>query len=285
MKKLWIPIVIGLGLVGALVAQARQRAGATTPDPRPIAAASGVRAEGRLTTYPGGEVTVAAEYPGTIVELRVAEKSVVKKGDVIATIRADDERAALAASHARIDEAQADVKFLESEVGRQEQLAKMDGTTPQAVERAGHDRDAARARLSAATAEQKRLAAVVRKTRILAPISGVVVLRNVDAGETVSAGAPLVTIADLSRRRIEAEVDEFDAGRVQTGSHVRISAEGWAGSWRGTVEEIPDAVQPRRLKPNDPGRPSDTRVLLVKVALDEKTPLKLGQRVEVEIQK
>ena len=44
-------------------------------------------------------------------------------------------------------------------------------------------------------------------------------------------------------------------------------------------------MQPRRLKPQDPGRPSDTRVLLVKVALDEKTPLKLGQRVEVEITK
>jgi HlyD family secretion protein len=283
MKKLWIPIVIGLGLVGALVAQARGRN--ETKAPAPIAAPSGVRAEGRLTTYPGGEVTVATEYPGTIVELRVAEKSVVTKGDVIATIRADDERAALSASRARIDEAQADVKFLESEVGRQEQLAKLDSTTPQQVERAGHDLDAARARLSAAGAEQKRLAAVVRKTRILAPISGVVVLRNVDAGETVSAGAPLVTIADLSRRRVEAEVDEFDAGRVTTGSHVRISAEGWAGSWRGTVEEIPDAVQPRRLKPSDPGRPSDTRVLLVKVALDEKTPLKLGQRVEVEIAK
>ena len=283
MKKLWIPIVIGLGLVGALVAQARGRNQAKAP--APVAAASGVRAEGRVTTYPGGEVRVAAEYPGTIVELRVAEKSVVKKGDVIAIIRADDERAALEASRARIDEAQADVKFLESEVDRQQRLQKLDSTTPQQVERAGHDLDAARARLSAAGAEQKRLAAVVRKTRILAPITGVVVLRNVDAGETVTAGAPLVTIADLSRRRVEAEVDEFDAGRVQTGAQVRISAEGWAGSWRGSVEEIPDAVQPRRLKPSDPGRPTDTRVLLVKVALDEKTPLKLGQRVEVEIAK
>jgi HlyD family secretion protein len=284
MKKLWIPIIIGLGLVGALVAQARGRS-QQPKMPAPVAAASGVRAEGRVVTYPGGEVTVAAEYPGTIVELRVAEKSSVKKGDVIAIIRADDERAALGASHARVAEAQADVKFLESEVGRQEKLQKLDSTTPQAVERAGHDLDAARARLVAAAAEQKRLAAVMRKTRVVAPISGVVVLRNVDAGETVPAGAPLVTIADLSRRRIEAEVDEFDAGRVQTGSHVRISAEGWDGNWRGTVEEIPDAVQPRRLKPQDPGRPSDTRVLLVKVALDEKTPLKLGQRVELDIQK
>jgi hypothetical protein len=49
------------------------------------------------------------------------------------------------------------------------------------------------------------------------------------------------------------------------------------------VEEIPDAVMARRLKPQDPGRPSDTKVLLVKIALGGKTPLKLGQRVEVAI--
>jgi hypothetical protein len=51
----------------------------------------------------------------------------------------------------------------------------------------------------------------------------------------------------------------------------------------GKIEEIPDSVVARKLKPEDPGRPTDTRVLLVKVALLEKTPLKLGQRVEMEI--
>jgi hypothetical protein len=53
--------------------------------------------------------------------------------------------------------------------------------------------------------------------------------------------------------------------------------------WRGTVEEIPDQVVPRRIRPEDPGRPTDTRILAVKIALAGPTPLKLGQRVEVEI--
>ncbi len=51
------------------------------------------------------------------------------------------------------------------------------------------------------------------------------------------------------------------------------------------MEESPDAVVGRRLKPQDPGKPEDTRVLLVKVALLEPTPLKLGQRVEISIDK
>ena len=63
-----------------------------------------------------------------------------------------------------------------------------------------------------------------------------------------------------------------------------MSAEGFDRAWRGTIEEIPDSVVNRRLKPQDPSKPIDTRVLLVKVAFAEPTPLKLGQRVEVKIE-
>jgi len=48
------------------------------------------------------------------------------------------------------------------------------------------------------------------------------------------------------------------------------------------VEEIPDSVVPRRIRPEDPGRPIDTLVVPVKIALAESTPLKLRQRVEIE---
>ena len=54
-------------------------------------------------------------------------------------------------------------------------------------------------------------------------------------------------------------------------------------SWRGTVEEVRDSVTPRLLEPQDPARPSDTRVLGVKVAFAEPTPLKLGTTVELEV--
>lgn len=73
-------------------------------------------------------------------------------------------------------------------------------------------------------------------------------------------------------------------GKSAPNAAATISAEGYSGLvWRGRVEEIADAVVPRRTRPEDPGRPADTRVLLVRIALLDKTPLKLGQRVEVEI--
>ena len=111
-----------------------------------------------------------------------------------------------------------------------------------------------------------------------------VVARHADPGETVGPAAPLVTIVDLSRLRVEAEVDEFDIAHVAVGAEATITAEGYAGRrWRGEVEEIADAVVARQTRPEDPGRPADTRVLPVWLAFREANPLKLGQRVEVEI--
>ena len=110
--------------------------------------------------------------------------------------------------------------------------------------------------------------------------------RFVQPGETVDVGTRLVTIVDLKRVRIEAEVDEFDIGGITLGADVRVSAEGFPGlTWRGQVEEVPDTVVGRHLRPEDTARPVDTRVLLVKIVLLESTPLKLGQRIEVEIVK
>lgn len=243
-----------------------------------------VVAEGRLVAYPGAEVAVATELPGVVVRLTVDEKDRVRKGQVIAELKADDLRAELSESRARIAEAEADIRFAEVDLGRAERLLAEKVGTQDAADRARRNRDAASARKETAVAAASRLQAVLAKTRILAPIDGVVILRSVQPGEHLEAGESLVTIADLDRIRVEAEVDEFDTGRVALDAPVQVTAEGYTGqSWPARVEEIPDAVVPRRLKPQDPGKPSDTRVLLVKIALDGKTPLKLGQRVEVEI--
>jgi len=56
-----------------------------------------------------------------------------------------------------------------------------------------------------------------------------------------------------------------------------------APSTPGTIEEVADSVTLRALKPQDPGRPTDTRILAVKVALQEPTPLRLGTTVELRI--
>jgi len=284
MNRILYPILAILILAATVV-----QVNATRSKPAPqrvdkIAEKPRVVAEGRVVTYPGAEVTIGTDVAGTIDRLVVDEKEHVRRGETIAILKADDTRAALGVARARVGEADADIRLYESEVARAQNLFQVDIGSKQAWEKADRDLDAARARRASAAAEVSRLSALVEKTVITAPIDGVVITRHVHAGETIAAGDAIVTVADLAKTRIEAEIDEYDVARMKLGSSVQVHAEGFEREWRGTIEEIPDSVVNRRLKPQDPSKPIDTRVLLVKVAFAEPTPLKLGQRVEVKIE-
>jgi RND family efflux transporter MFP subunit len=284
MNRILYPILGVLILIATVV---QVRANRTKPNITPKVAATvetpRVVAEGRVVTYPGSEVTIGTDVAGTIERLAVDEKQQVRAGDVIAVIKADDTRAALSVARARVGEAEADIRLFAAEVERAKHLFQEDVGSKQSWDKAERDLDSARARLASATAEVRRLSALVEKTVITAPIDGVVITRHVHAGETIDAGEAIVTVADLKKTRIEAEIDEYDTARMHLGATAEVTAEGFGRTWRGTIEEIPDAVVNRRLNPQDPAKPIDTRVLLVKIAFAEETPLKLGQRVEVKI--
>ncbi|HEY0143562.1 MAG TPA: efflux RND transporter periplasmic adaptor subunit [Thermoanaerobaculia bacterium] len=285
MKKILYPALAVL-LLSATVVQVRatRNVRSVQPAQQIVAEKPVVVAEGRLVAYPGAEVTVGSDANGTIERLLVEEKQTVHAGQVIARIAADDTKAALAVARSRVGEADADIRLFAAEVARAQHLFREDVGSRQAVDKAERDLEASRARRGSAVAEVRRLEALVEKSVITAPIDGVVITRYAHAGETITNGDPVITIADLKRMRVEAEIDEFDVARVQLGGKAVVKAEGYKGQWRGTIEEIPDSVVNRRLNPQDPSKPIDARVLLVKIAFDETAPLKLGQRVEVRIE-
>ena len=286
-RKTALYAIPAAAFLAAGVVALRHSADATpSPSTRPLAVAATaprVVAEGRVATYPGREVVVGTDFPGRLLRVAVEEKQRVRKGDLLAEVDASEERAALAEAKARVSEAEADVRLSDAEIARARQLFEAKVGTKQAVDRAVRDRDAARARLDTAKAQVDALAARIAKARVVAPISGVVLAKHVSTGETVERGARIATVADVERLRVEAEVDEADAGRIRLGAPVVVKAEGEPATWEGSVEEIPDAVTGRKTKPQDPARPSDTRVLLVKVALARHDGLPLGRRVELEI--
>jgi RND family efflux transporter MFP subunit len=282
-------LVVAVFLLMALVVQARKLESRGAASSRGVVAQSKtvpaeIRAEGWVVAYPGADLTVGTDVAGTVVQMLVKEKDRVRKGQLIAELRSDDTRAALDEARATVAQADADIQLFDTEVHRAQMLFDEKVGTKQALDHATRDRDAAKARRETASATVRRLDATLDKTRIYAPISGVVLSRLVQPGETVKENSALIRMADLNRTRVEAEVDEFDTGHIHIGDSVKIRAEGYDGQqWRGRVEEIPDSVVGRQLKPQDPTKPIDTRVLLVKVAFAERTPLKLGQKVEVGI--
>jgi RND family efflux transporter MFP subunit len=280
----------GVALAGATALQARGTsstaagsratigAGEVTP------AASGVAAEGRVVAYPGAEVKVGAERPGRLVRVLVEEGQVVRRGDLLAEIDSDELRAARAEARARLLEAEAEARLAEANLARRQRLHEERIVAASDLDQATRDLDTARARVETARATLARCEAQLAKSHIAAPISGTVTARKVDAGQMVETGDQAFTIADLSRLRIEGEAHEADAGAVALGADVTITADGFPGhAWRGRVEEIPDSVTLRRLKPQDPSRPTDVRVLAVKVAFAEPVPLKLGTTVDLRI--
>ncbi len=255
-------------------------------DPRPADHdARAVRGEGKYVARPGAHLVLGTEVAGEIVALPVSENQTVRKGDLIAQIDSRRQRAQLAQARARIAEARADIDYLSRETERVEKLFTSNAASREMLDRARRDLAESTARRDQAVADADYYRTMVEKTRVVAPIDGVVVKRFVEPGQIVSAGDRIVTIADPSRARVEAEVDEFDAGRIAIGSPVLITAEGYPGrSWRGRVEQIPADVVARELKPQDPASPTDVGVLMVKIDVLERVPLKLDQRVEVEIQ-
>jgi HlyD family secretion protein len=245
-----------------------------------------VVADGRVAARPGAEVTVGTEAGGTVVNLPAAEKAKVRKGDLLVEFQADDQKAALADAEAKLAEAEAEFAYQNGEFQRRSK-AKTDAKQfVSDLEGTRRDLAVAESRRRSANAAIARCRSALARTRVVSPIDGVVLARHVEAGEFAPPGSRLVTVCDLSRLRIEAEVDEFDAGRIAPGDLATITAEGHGeAAWTGTVEEVPDRVAERTLRPEDPGRPSDTRVLLVKIAPEKPLPLKLGQQVEVEIRR
>lgn len=278
-----VSVVAGVGAYEWRNAQAL--AAEAAPSSRPSKPSNPVvLAEGRVVTYPGREVTVSSEISGRLLSVGAAERDTVTQGHVLAEIDVSEQRAALAEAYARTKEADTELGYQENELVRAQRLVEGRAIAKASLDRTGFERDAAKARRNSARASSARLATVVAKSKPVAPLDGVVLERHAEAGEMVTPGSPLFTVADLSRMRIEAEVAEFDAPHVRIGAKARVRAEGYAGRiFDAVVEEIPDRVIARDLRPLDPARPIDTRVLVVKLSIADAQGLKLGQRVEVEI--
>ena len=275
---------VGIALLAGTIKQVQPPAAPAAAPMAVGAPISGVAAEGRVVAYPGFEVTIGADAVGRLLRVNVEEGDLVRKGQVLAEIDASDLIASRDEARARLVEATAERHLAQLNADRKVKLFT-EGVLP-AFDRdaASRDVDITQARIETASAEIRRLEATIAKTRMISPIGGTVTSRVVNAGQMVDRGDPAFVVADLTRVRIEGEAHEADADRVSIGAQVEIRADGFPGqSFRGRVEEIPGSVTLRRIKPQDPARPTDVRVLALKVAFAGPTPLKLGSTVDLVV--
>lgn len=211
---------------------------------------------------------VASKASGRLVELLVSEGSVVKQGALIARIDAADAEAALASVRASLQQARAQLRQAQVELSRARddlkrtnELQAVGFLSPQAREQARGRAEAAEAAAEAATAAvrvaeaQVQVQAVSRdQTEIRAPFDGMVVSKLAQVGDVVSplsvaAGAQgaVVTMADLSTLKVEADVSEAQIGRVNVGGAVDVSFDALPGEhFSGAVAAILPVVDRAR---------------------------------------
>jgi multidrug resistance efflux pump len=124
------------------------------------------------------------------------------------------------------------------------------------------------------------------KCVVRAPISGTVLRAFMREGESFAllAPKPLFSLADDSGRRVRAEVDERDIGKVRAGQAVVVTSDAYPDrKFAGKVAELAHIMGRKSVVTGDPGDKSDRDVLEVLAELDsEAAALPLGLRVTVQ---
>lgn len=168
------------------------------------------------------EVKVFSQVPERVVALKFDVGDRVRRGQVLAVVRADTLAAGVKSAVAAIDSARANRDQLRDELARQRKLLARNIVPQSAV-------DALQAQLAAAEAQIRRLQAVARQARtargnatITAPISGIVGERFVDAGDMAVPSMPICTIVRRDRVKLVLEIPEQDLALVKQGMTARV---------------------------------------------------------------
>jgi HlyD family secretion protein len=205
------------------------------------------------------EAEIASQIVGRVVEVRVKDGSEVKKGDLLVLLDDREMKARYEAAMARIERAKAVIAQAVEEqakakryMDQAERLADRGASTATALADARSDFAKAAATLEVgkrelAESESMKVTSLqnLEWTRILAPMDGVVANLNVEVGEVVIAGTTnlpgtvLMTVADLSRMQVRADVDETDVRLVRAGQKARVYLQADpAQSIPGIVEQV-----------------------------------------------
>lgn len=195
------------------------------------------------TLQPLIQVDISSELSGVMRSVAVEENQRVKQGEVLAELdttrlsaQIDRAEASVKSAEAKILEAKTTLTETEQAFVRAEQLLNRGMTSKQALDTATAARDRAdanvamaEANLAIAEAELKQQQADLVKSKIYAPIDGIVLTRSVNPGQTVASSmqAPVLFVlaANLENMELKAAIDEADIGGVKPGQRARFTVD------------------------------------------------------------
>ncbi len=200
------------------------------------------RDQGNMTLSGNVEVTevdVAFKIPGRVTTLLTDEGRTVKAGDKIAQLDNAEYATQVAQSKAVLEHSNAQLEQAKNDFTRAEMLFKQEAISAQQMDAAKTVYDVAQAQIRQSTAALRTSEVRMRDAVLYAPVSGVVLKKNVEAGETVAVGTPVFTIGDLENPWIKVYVKEDKLGLIKLGQKVFVSTDTYPGKvYDGTVTYI-----------------------------------------------
>jgi len=206
---------------------------------------------------PSQSVEIGSQVIGVLEKVYVDRGSVIRKGQVLATLKADVERAATGVAQSRA-QAQADVQaaianrdYNRQRLVRAQDLVARNFISQQALDQTRTETDVAEQRLAQAR-EQKRTwdheyefaRAQLALRNLVSPLSGVVVDRYLSPGERVE-DRPVLKIATMDPLRVEVFMPAANYGQVKPGMSVTVYPElPNAGERTATVTLVDQFIDP-----------------------------------------
>jgi len=182
-----------------------------------------IRAIGSVVAAQG--VTVSTEISGTVRSIAFESGAAVNEGDLLVELDVTSEEAQL-----RSAEASADLAHLSLERSRE---LRATNTISQA------DLDAAIAQAKQADAQVANIQATIAKKTIRAPFAGRVGIREVNLGQYLNAGAPIVSLQSVDPVFVDFSLPQQHLSRISVGMVTRATSDAFAGAtFEGALSAI-----------------------------------------------
>lgn len=220
-----------------------------------------IPALGTLQSWESVDITSPVSQLVSSLEFEDGDR--VDAGQVLATLRQDEQLAARSELRARLADAGREVRRL-TDLARKNQVAQT-------------DLDSATTELEVLGHQLSVVAAQLADRTIVAPFAGVLGLREVSEGALVAAGQRLTTLDDVSRMRLQFTVPAKYLSVLIPGMPIVATTKAFPGEFRGQlaavdsrIDAVARAVTARALIPNDDGKLRPGLLMEIEISGDER---------------
>jgi len=202
------------------------------------------------------EITITPDIGGKIDKIHVEEGDMVRQGQLLAEL---DTRAfwlQLEQAEAGVVVAEANLEDAKRNMDRMERLNEESAVSEQQYEKIKLLYEAAGAQLQQAGAVLNLAKHNVEVSRMRAPFSGVVASLNAEVGDVINPmmggffpNEGILTLMDYSRIKLEVEVSQRDAARIEKGQMAQVEVAAFPGrGFQGRVSLVNQTADPQSKK-------------------------------------